>query len=61
MSELVNTLDYEQRYVFDAVLTYCKDMRKVLHNNMLAPYPPLLIVHGGYGTGNSLLINVLTL
>ena len=61
MASLTQLLDCDQRYAFDKVISYCKDLRKSLKNDNPTPKPPLLIIHGGAGSGKSMLINNLTL
>ena len=61
MASLTQQLDCDQRYVLNKVISYCKDLRKSLKHDNPSPKPPLLIVHGGAGSGKSMLINNLTL
>ena len=62
MSNMVHNLDKDQRCAFNKVMLFCKRIRAAESNpNVSYPKPPLLMVHGGAGTGKSTLINVITL
>ena len=50
----------EQRYAFDTVIKYVKNLRKASSVNSKRPKPPLLIIHGGAGSGKSKLIEDIT-
>ena len=53
--QLVN----EQKVALNMIIGYCKDLRKSSAQNAIhSPKPPLLVVHGGAGTGKSTLISV---
>ena len=56
MYESARQLVPEQRFAFDIIIAYCKDLRKSLYSNSQKPKPPLLKVHGGAGSGKSKLI-----
>jgi hypothetical protein len=53
-------LDTDQRAAFNKVIGYCKQLRKASAANMAKPKPPLLVIHGGAGTGKSKLIDDMT-
>ena len=61
MLEAARELDKDQQQVFNTVINYSKGLRRSLANKTHAPAPPLLIVHGGAGSGKSTLINTITL
>ena len=60
MAGMVQQLDCHQRRVFDTVIKYCKDLRKSVQSHANAPEPPLLLVHGGAGSGKSTLIHAIS-
>ena len=47
----------EQRYVFDHIIGYCKEVRKSQSNGTAKPKAPLMVIQGGAGSGKSKLIN----
>ena len=50
----------EQRVVLNIIISFCKDLKKSNSSlSVSSPKAPLLVVHGGAGTGKSTLINVL--
>ena len=53
-------LSFEQRIVFDKIITYCKDVVMSRKRPDFDPLPPKLIVHGGGGVGKTFLINVIS-
>ena len=58
MLNKVRKLVPEQRVAFDIALKYARDVSKARSNsNFVKPKPFLLIVHGGAGSGKSLLID----
>ena len=72
--EKTRKLVWEQMVVLQTVIRYCRDLvlfrpsatSNKLSSGFMPPYsksiePPLLIVHGGAGTGKSMLINLTTL
>ena len=62
LKEKTRTLCWEQMVVLQKVLGFCRDLtmaRNSGRKNIVKP--PLLIVHGGAGTGKSMLINTLSL
>jgi hypothetical protein len=51
----------EQRVVLNIIINYCKDLKRSSSSpSVSCPKDPLLVVHGGAGTGKSTLINVLS-
>ena len=49
----------EQKVALNIIIGYCKDLRKSsAQKSIRSPKPPLLVVHGGAGTGKSTLISV---
>ena len=60
MAGMVQQLDCHQRRVFDTVIKYCKDLRKSVQSRANVPDPPLLLVHGGAGSGKSTLIHAIS-
>ena len=49
----------EQKIALNIIICYCKELRKSMAQKTLnPPKPPLLVVHGGAGTGKSTLISV---
>ena len=51
----------EQRVVLNIIISYCKDLKRSSSSpSVSCPKAPLLVVHGGAGTGKSTLINVLS-
>ncbi len=61
LNEKIRKLDCEQRVAFETVLKYARDHKKATENKEnLWPEPPLLLVHGGAGTGKSHVIDVLS-
>ena len=61
MAGMVQQLDCHQRHVFDTVIKYCKDLRKSVQSRANVPEPPLLLVHGGAGSGKSTLIHAISM
>jgi hypothetical protein len=55
--EVTRQLVSEQKVALNIIIAYCKGLRKSL---LFPPKPPLLIVHGGAGTGKSTLISVIS-
>ena len=56
MARDVQILDCDQRKVFDIALEYARDVRKMTEDQLSRRNAPLLVVHGGAGTGKSTLI-----
>ena len=56
MAGIVQQLDFHQRRVFDTVM---KDLRKSVQSSANVPELPLLLVHGGAGSGKSTLIHAI--
>ena len=51
----------EQRVVLNIIISFCKNLKKSNSSlSVSSPKAPLLVVHGGAGTGKSTLINVLS-
>ena len=60
--EKTRKLVWEQMLVLQIVISYCRDLAMIHKTGRPMPVePPLLIVHGGAGTGKSMLINLLSL
>ena len=60
--ERTRKLVWEQMTVLQAVIAFCRDISISRHTGKGSTIePPLLIVHGGAGTGKSMLINVISL
>ena len=59
LADKIKLLDVDQRYAFEIVLKYGRDFVKATKRNNPCPEAPLLIVHGGAGTGKSHLIHVM--
>ena len=54
-------LAWEQRVVLNMVIGYCKDIVMTRSSTQSGSVePPLIIVHGGAGTGKSFLIKILS-
>ena len=62
LMELTRKLVWEQMVVLQRVISYCRDLA-MIHKKRSERIieAPLLIVHGGAGTGKSMLINVVSL
>ena len=60
LAENIRLLDPDQRLAFDQILKFGRDFVKTTKRNNPHPTPPLLLVHGGAGTGKSHLINVMS-
>jgi hypothetical protein len=64
MDELLKStrlLVNEQKIAMNIIVGYCKELRKaVAQKASRCPKPPLLVVHGGAGTGKSTLISVIS-
>ena len=59
--ESTRTLAEEQKIALNIIIDYCKLLRKAVNSRSLPSCkPPLLIVHGGAGTGKSMLIQVMS-
>ena len=56
----VRKLSFEQRIVFDKIISYCKDVVMSRKCNTFNPSPPKIIVHGGGGVGKTFLINAIS-
>ena len=52
-------LDEQQRMVLDIGIKYAKDIVKSRKDGNVVPNPPMLMVHGGAGSGKSTVINLL--
>ena len=59
MLTMARQLDEDQRFAFDIVIKYVKQLRTSRNSNQPMPKPPLLKVHGGAGCGKSMFINTL--
>ena len=59
MAKDVQKLDDDQRLVFDFVLQYIRDVRKMTDIQLGKRAAPPLVVHGGAGTGKSTLIRII--
>ena len=59
MADKVRLLDVDQRLAFEIILKYGRDFVKATKKCNPRPKAPLLLVHGGAGTGKSHLINVM--
>ena len=55
--EVTRKLASEQKAALNIIIAYCKGLRQSL---LFPPKAPLLIVHGGAGTGKSTLISVIS-
>ena len=59
--ESTRILAEEQKIALNIIIDYCKLLRKAVNSKSLPLCkPPLLIVHGGAGTGKSMLIQVMS-
>merc|ERR1711994_812017 len=58
MLQRAQNLAPEQRLPFNEVIGYAKELRKYINGGGQKPKAPLLIVHGGAGSGKSELIMV---
>ena len=58
MLNMARGLDEDQRYTFDIIIKYVKQMRACWNSGMKSPKAPLLKVHGGAGCGKSWLMMV---
>ncbi len=47
----------EQRCAFDKIIKFCKGIRHASSSSWPSPEPPLLVIHGGAGSGKTKLIN----
>lgn len=56
----LRSLDTDQRMVIDVCVNYAKELVKSMKSNKLRPEAPLLMVHGGAGTGKSHVIDALS-
>ena len=59
MCQAAQQLDEDQRFAFDIVIQYVKQLRASWKSGLSKPKPPLLKIHGGAGCGKSTLINVM--
>ena len=59
MRNLARQLDPDQRYAFDILIKYVKQLRASTRSGFPKPKPPLLKIHGGAGCGKSTLIKVI--
>ena len=59
MAKDVQKLDDDQRLVFDFVLQYIRDVRKMTDIQLGKRAAPPLVVYGGAGTGKSTLIRII--
>ena len=60
LSEKILKLDEDQRLVIDIGVNYAKKYLQASKNNVARPKAPLVIVHGGAGTGKSTVIDALS-
>ena len=59
--ESTRILAEEQKIALNIIIAYCRMLRKAVNSKVLPSFkPPLLIVHGGAGTGKSMLIKVMS-
>ena len=58
MLQRAQNLAPEQRLPFDKIIGYAKELRKYINGGGPKPKAPLIIVHGGAGSGKSELIKV---
>ena len=62
LREKTTDLCWEQIFALERVLGYCRDLKMATNSGSCSTVqPPLLIVHGGGGTGKSKLINLVSL
>lgn len=59
MRQSARQLDEDQRFAFDIIIKYVKQLRASWKSGLPKPKPPLLKIHGGAGCGKSCLINVI--
>ena len=59
MCQCARLLDEDQRFAFDIVIKYLKQLRASWKSGLPKPKPPLLKIHGGAGCGKSMLISVM--
>ena len=57
MNKAAQKLVPEQRCAFDIIIEYCKRYQQAIRSNGPKPDQPLLLIHGGAGSGKSKLIN----
>ena len=60
LSAKILLLDKDQRMVIDIGVNYAKKYMQARKNNIPRPKAPLIIVHGGAGTGKSTVIDALS-
>ena len=60
MLQRVRQLAPEQRHSFNEIIGYAKELRKYTNAGGPKPKAPLIIVHGGAGSGKSELIKVIS-
>ena len=60
MSAKIRNLDIDQRMVVDIGVNYAKKFVQSVNRQQKRPTAPLVIVHGGAGTGKSTVIDVLS-
>lgn len=62
LQEKTRELCWEQLFVLERLLSYCRDLTMARNSGRSSTIkPPLLIVHGGGGTGKSVVINIVSL
>ena len=60
LETMANTLDKDQRQVFEICINYAISIKKSRKANNLKLHPPLLVVQGGAGTGKSCVIHAIS-
>ena len=58
MKKNARMLSFEQRIIFDRIISYCLDKRMARKCPTFKPEPPQIITHGGGGCGKTFVINL---